>query len=412
MNIEEMNPLHEAYQGLRVLDLSQGIAGPYCGLILRQMGAEVIKVEPFHGDWGRTMGSPKQGFSAIALAFNRGKRSIALDAQSAVGRDLVVQLAAKADVVIQSFRPGVTDRLGFGYEALRSINPKIIYASISGFGLSGPYADRPGTDSVVQALTGLAVANSAPDGTPQRVKPFVGDLTCGIYAANAIAAALFKRERNGSGTHIDVSLLATLAALQNSSLIDHKLRDGAPSTAVTYPQGIFQTQDGYVLVFAMNNAMFAAISEVIGRHDWLTDERMATPQSRIRVGEEINAGVARKLQTKSTAHWVSCFRARDILYGEVKDYDQFIEDEQVAHLGLIQALKQPGLGNLPFADLPGVQPGQRDPLEYSPRIGEHSESVLTDLGYSNDQIQTLIQEKTIACAPNMTQQAHEVAPQH
>ena len=389
------NPLHEVYEGLHVLDLSQGIAGPYCAQILGQMGAQVTKVEPLHGDWGRSMGVPRGGFSAIALAFNRGKRSLALDAQTDAGREVLHRLAARADVVVQSFRPGVADRLGLGYATLRDLNPRLVYASISGFGLSGPYADRPGTDSVVQALTGLTTANCDGAGLPQRVKPFIGDLSCGVYTANAIGGALFARERGQSGRHIDVSLLATMAALQNSSLIDHALRRGEPATSVTYPQGIFSTQDGYVLVFAMNNAMFAAICRVIGRDDWLTDPRMDTPQRRIQVGDEINAGVAQILRTRSTAYWTQCFRDNDILYGEVKDYDQFQEDEQVRHLGLVQTLSQPGLGDVPFVGLPGVHPASGSVGGRVPAVGEDTQAVLRELDYSPDDIRALAQQGII-----------------
>ncbi len=392
------NPLHRVYEGLRVLDLSQGIAGPYCAQILGQMGAQVTKVEPFHGDWGRSMGVPRGGFSAIALAFNRGKRSLALDAQTDSGREVLHRLAARADVVVQSFRPGVADRLGVGYAALRGINPRLVYASISGFGLSGPYVDRPGTDSVVQALTGLTTANCDGAGLPQRVKPFVGDLSCGVYTANAIGGALFARERGQSGTHIDVSLLATMAALQNSSLIDHALRRGEPATSVTYPQGIFSTADGYVLVFAMNNAMFAAICRVIGRDDWLTDPRMDTPQRRIQAGDEINAGVAQALRSRPTAYWTNCFRENDILYGEVKDYDQFQEDEQVRHLGLVQTLSQPGLGEVPFVGLPGVHTGGDPANGHVPSVGEDTQAVLRELDYSPADIQALAQEGIIQLA--------------
>lgn len=389
------NPLHEVYEGLHVLDLSQGIAGPYCAQILGQMGAQVTKVEPLHGDWGRSMGVPRGGFSAIALAFNRGKRSLALDAQTDAGREVLHRLAARADVVVQSFRPGVADRLGLGYATLRDLNPRLVYASISGFGLSGPYADRPGTDSVVQALTGLTTANCDGAGLPQRVKPFIGDLSCGVYTANAIGGALFARERGQSGRHIDVSLLATMAALQNSSLIDHALRRGEPATSVTYPQGIFSTQDGYVLVFAMNNAMFAAICRVIGRDDWLTDPRMDTPQRRIQVGDEINAGVAQILRTRSTAYWTQCFRDNDILYGEVKDYDQFQEDEQVRHLGLVQTLSQPGLGDVPFVGLPGVHPASGSAGGRVPAVGEDTQTVLRELDYSPAGIRALAQQGII-----------------
>lgn len=402
----DTNPLHSVYEGLRVLDLSQGIAGPYCALILGQMGAQVTKVEPFHGDWGRSMGMPREGFSAIALAFNRGKRSLALDAQTASGREVLHRLAARADVVVQSFRPGVADRLGVGYAALRDINPRLVYASISGFGLSGPYVGRPGTDSVVQALTGLTTANCDAAGLPQRVKPFVGDLSCGVYTANAIGGALFARERKQAGAHIDVSLLATMAALQNSSLIDHALRGGDPATSVTYPQGIFSTSDGYVLVFAMNNAMFAAICRVIGREDWLADPRMATPQRRIQVGDEINAGVAQALRAHPTAFWTCCFREHDILYGEVKDYDQFQEDEQVRHLGLVETLSQPGLGALPFVGLPGVRPGDRPAEERVPAVGEDTRAVLEELDYSNADIAELARDGIIQQAAAVAVAAH------
>lgn len=402
MAYDHPDALHQAYEGLRVLDLSQGIAGPYCALILGQMGADVIKVEPPQGDWGRTMGLPKQGFSAIALAFNRGKRSVALDARLAAGRDAILQLGERADVVVQSFRPGVADRLGFGYQALRERNPRVIYVSISGFGQSGPYADRPGTDSVVQALTGLMTSNRGADGMPQRVKPFIGDLSCGIYAANAVGAALYARERRGAGTQIDVNLLATMAALQNSSLIDHALRAGAPETAVTYPQGVFRTSDGHILVFAMNNAMFGALCDAIGRADWRQDPRMQTPQARIAVGEEINAGVAQALQQRSTAYWTDCFRRHDVLYGEVKDYAQFIDDEQVRHLGLIQSFQQPGLGTVPFADLPGIPTGVRGAGQAVPAIGEHTVAVLRTLGYTDADLAQLASDNVIPPLQSVT----------
>lgn len=403
MSSEGLNPIHKAYDGVRVLDLSQGIAGPYCGQILHQMGAEVTKVEPLSGDWGRTMGVAKKGFTAIAIAFNRGKQSIALDAQGEAGRELVHQLAARADVIIQSFRPGVADRLGFGYPQMKALNAGIVYASISGFGLSGPYVDRPGTDSVLQALTGFATANAAHDGTPQRIKPFIGDLSCGIYAANAIGAALFGRTRSGAGTHIDVSLLATMAALQNSSIIDHRMRAGQAATAVTYPQGIFETADGHVLVFAMNNTMFAAVCDAIGRREWIGDPRMRTPQDRIAVGDEINDGVARALKMRPTTHWIQNFRARDILYGEVKDYDQFIEDVQVSHMGLFQPVRQCDLGDLPFADLPGIAPGLRDPQERAPAVGEHTRQVLRTLGYSEQRIAQLERDQVIGIGPRLSE---------
>lgn len=395
MSINSENLLDHVYAGIRVLDLSQGIAGPYCGQILQQMGAEVVKVEPFIGDWGRHMGVARHGFTGVALACNRGKRSIALDAKADAGRELVLQMARDVDIVIQSFRPGVADRLGFGYEQVRAINPTAIYVSVSGFGLTGPYADRPGTDSVLQAFTGLMVLNADAHGIPQRTRPSIGDIACGIYAASAVGGALFSRAREGKGMHLDINLLTTLAAVQNSSILDHKIRAGRAPTALTYPQGVFETSDGHLLLFAMSNDMFASICGAIGRTDWLKDPRMATLQSRLDVGDEIMAGVAAVLKTRSTAHWIEVFRACEVLYGEIKDYDELLKDPQAAHVGLPLPFHQGALGELPYAGLPGSNPITNSPDERAPLIGEHTRTVLRGLGLGAEQIAQLERDKVV-----------------
>lgn len=385
--------LDRVYDGLRVVDLSQGIAGPYCAQILSQMGADVVKVEPPSGDWGRTMGVAVDGFTAIAVAFNRGKRSIAVDAQTDAGREVVWRLVSRADVVVQSFRPGVAERLGFGPVQVAAANPGVVYVSISAFGQSGPYADRPGTDSVMQAVSGLMALNADASGMPQRVKPFVADLTCGIYAANAVGGLLYARSRSGRGGHVDVNLLATLVALQGSSMVDHALRGGRPATAVTYPNGVFETADGHVLIFAMNDAMFAAVCAAIGREAWLDDPRMRTAQDRIAAGEEINAGVAQAVRARPTADWVRVFREKDILHAEINDYERLAADPQVRHAGMIAMSVQAGAGPLPVAGLPGGAPPTADPSVAAPRIGEHTDRILESLGYDAQRIAGLARER-------------------
>lgn len=406
--LRALHMIHKAYTGLRVLDISQGIAGPYCAQMLQQLGAEVVKIEPREGDWSRTMGLARGGMTAISIAYNRGKRSIALDVRHSEGLAIVQALVAQSDVLVQSFRPGVAQRLGIGYEQLSSHNPKLVYVSISGFGPSGPYLTRPATDSVAQAITGFAVANAAADGTPRMTKPYMADISCGMYAAQAVGAALFARERQGTGAHLDVSLLASLAALQNILVIDRLWGDGhAPQVATTpkaatVPQGISRTADGHIVLAALSDAMFASICELLGRSEWLADPRMATASDRLRVAAEIQAGVADALRTRTTAEWTRRFSATDVLYAQVNDFNDFLADPQVAHLGLLQSMLQPTSQQIPqgpestahqllFAGLPGVAPDARPAGERAPLPGEHTRQILQELAYSEEHIAQLEQ---------------------
>ncbi len=200
--------------GLRVLDLGQGIAGPYCAAILQQQGAQVVKVEPPQGDWARKMGLSHEGFSAVVLAYNAGKSGLCIDAGTAAGQAVLARMAAQVDVVIQNFRAGVADRLNIGYAALSAVNPRLIYASISGFGPDGPLAQLPATDTVMQAVGGLMWGNRDAAGQPRRVGVYLADLATAMYAAQAISAALYRRGITGRGRHIELSLFEACCALQ------------------------------------------------------------------------------------------------------------------------------------------------------------------------------------------------------
>ncbi|MBQ0130838.1 MAG: CoA transferase, partial [Comamonas sp.] len=229
-------------QGLRVLDLSQGIAGPYCGLVLAQQGAQVIKVEPPEGDWSRHMGRQQDGMSAIFLSCNSGKKGLCINARTPEGKQQLLELAAQADVVIQNYRPGVAERMGVGWEALSQRNPGLVYISITGWGNSGPMAKVPTLDTTMQAASGMMHANRSADGQPRRVGLYVIDLTTGLYAAQAGMAALLRQARTGLGRHVHVSMLQAAAALQNYLVVDAVLYPGSES-AVNAPTGIFTTAD-------------------------------------------------------------------------------------------------------------------------------------------------------------------------
>jgi crotonobetainyl-CoA:carnitine CoA-transferase CaiB-like acyl-CoA transferase len=232
------------YAGLRVLDVSQGLAGPYCAGLLGMQGASVIKVEPPDGDWIRNAGSGREGMTSLAVMGNPGKRSACIDATKPEGKALILRMARTADVFVQNFRPGVIERLGLGYETLAADHPALVYVSISGFGASGPEVRKAATDSVLQAFTGMANINRDIDGTPRRIPFLIPDTVTGVYAAQAVGAALFARATTGQGRHVEVSLMDACAALQAAPILDAALSDGRPVAPITVPSGIFRTRDG------------------------------------------------------------------------------------------------------------------------------------------------------------------------
>jgi crotonobetainyl-CoA:carnitine CoA-transferase CaiB-like acyl-CoA transferase len=246
MTIErKLSPTHEApYRGLRVLDFGQGIASPYCAMLLGVYGADVIKVEPPEGDWSRFLGTTYGSHTTLSAVYNRGKRSLCLDMKHKDGIAIARRLARDCDVLIEGFRPGVAARLGIGYEELSPDNPGLIYLSVSAFGQSGPYSKRPGSDSVAQAFSGLVSINVGNDGTPHRVGTTISDVVTGVYAFQAIATTLFARATVGTGRWIDVNLCQSTSALLGHKVAEHILEGGAPR-ALNVPAGSYQTADGW-----------------------------------------------------------------------------------------------------------------------------------------------------------------------
>ena len=382
------------FTGIKVIDASQGIAGPHCGNILRLYGADVVKIEPPRGDWGRPLGAGVSGATAISIANSFGKRSLCLDAEKPAARDVLLRLAQSCDVFLESFRPGVIKRLGADYERVAAKNPSIVYCSISGFGQSGPSIDKPATDGVMQAFSGMAVMNKDASGTPRRVGMYAIDTMTGMYAAQAVMAALFGRSHNGSGEgkYLDISLLNAAAAFQAVPIMDHAINaainQGAAPVAPVVPAGVFPTLDGFVTLAALNSAMFFRIAKAIGHDEWCNDPRYATNETRAAVAVEVNATVADILKTQPTAHWVLLFDKADALCAEVHDYPAMLAHPQTRHAGFMHTIAQPGLGDLPVAALPGMTGGEvYAPL---PGIGEHTREALADYDFSESEIAALI----------------------
>ena len=276
----KLSPTHEApYRGLRVLDFGQGIASPYCAMLLGVYGAEVIKVEPPEGDWSRFLGTTYGNHTTLSAVYNRGKRSLCLDMKNKDAIAIARRLAKDCDVLIEGFRPGVAARLGIGYEELSRDNPGLIYLSVSAFGQSGPYSKRPGSDSVAQAFSGLVSVNVGNDKTPHRVGTTVSDVVTGVYAFQAIATTLFARATVGTGRWIDVNLCQSTAALLGHKVAEHILEGGAPR-ALNVPAGSYQTSDGWMMVTLVNEPQYKRLCAAIERDDLASDPRFADFASR------------------------------------------------------------------------------------------------------------------------------------
>ncbi len=372
------------YSGLKVLDLSQGIAGPYCAEILLQNGATVTKVEPPAGDWSRGIGLAINGLTALTVANNLGKRSICIDGSHPEGSKLIRRLALDADILVESFRPGVMDRLGLSYDSLALANPGLIYVSVTGFGPDGPYADRPASDSTLQALSGLMVANKDEHGHPRKVGFLVVDVMTGVFAAHATAAALYRRAMQGQGDHVHVSLLEAAAAMQGTSIVDRVLNGSNPARPVSVPAGTFRTRDGFVNVTSLHDKMFAGLCRATEKLEWLDDPRLFNSESRFAHAAEINAALERTFRTMNTKHWLEVLRQNGVVCGPVHGYDEFLQDEQVKHAAIFERVPQFTEQDVPVPRVPGTS--RENTLRAAPRAGADEAAVLADLGLTEAEI--------------------------
>ncbi|QVQ26938.1 CaiB/BaiF CoA transferase family protein [Achromobacter deleyi] len=376
------------YSGLRVLDLSQGIAGPYCAQILWQQGADVVKVEPPDGDWGRHVGVVRDGQSALSISYNVGKRGVCVDARQPRGKALLAQMAQRADIVIQNFRPGVAERMGVGYDSLAERNPGLVYVSISGYGPDGPSSNAPASDSVMQADSGLMFANQTSDGEPRRIGMLMADIATALYAVQATSAALYQHARSGRGQHVRLSLFQACAALQVNDILAFGMTGERQAGAVSAPNGVFATADVSLSVLALNNDQFARLCRALDRTDWLADPALASNAGRMAQRERLHRELSIQLAARPAAHWVERLAREDVLHAQVRDYDSLAAHPQAAHIGLLEPLAQPGGESLPFARVPGA--GARRPLRAAPAIGQHTVAVLTEWGVPAPDIQSML----------------------
>jgi formyl-CoA transferase len=390
--------------GIRVLDLTRVVAGPYCSMFLGDLGAEVVKVEqPGFGDDTRGWGPPfTGGESAYYLCINRNKQSITLDLKSIEGVELLRQMTEVADVVIENFRPGTMERLGLGEQELRQFNPRLIYASLTGFGADGPMSDWPGYDLIVQAWGGLMSITGTPEGEPVKVGVAIVDLVAGLMLGKAITAALFARERLGLGQRIDTSLLeAEVASLMNvgsNYLISGKIPSrwgNAHPNIVPYQN--FKTADGYCVLGVASETIWRRFCPAIGRPDLTEDSRFADNAKRVENRSALIALLTEVFLSRTNQTWLKLFNDAEVPCAPVQTVDQVFQSPQVLHRDMLVGVEHPTAGKVPMAGVPvkfSLTPASvRLP---PPLLGEHNRQVLKGwLDMSDDAIEELKRKKIV-----------------
>jgi len=386
-----------------VLDLSRNLAGPYCTMILGDLGAEIIKIEqPQHGDDTRKWAPPMwNGESTTFLSANRNKKSLALDLNAPEGVAIVRSLACRADILVESFRPGSLDKRGLGYEDLKKENEGLIYCSISAYGNTGPLRNNPGYDPIMQASTGIMDMTGEPDQPPVRLPIAVNDLGAGMWAAIGVLSALITRQLSGKGCRVETSLFETAAWWMNYHVTGYLATGISPvrcgtGTPFIAPYEVFPASDEGLLVCVGNDNLFQKFIEVIQIPGLATDERFVTNPMRVKNRVELRKLIIEKFQTRTAAEWEDLLKDRSIPCNRIQTVADLVQEEQLHALGLLADFPHPLIPGLRLIDLPvsinGTRSAKHNP---PPLLGEHTNDVLAELGYSEDDVTTLRKRKII-----------------
>lgn len=387
-------------EGIKVLDLTRVLAGPYATMILGDLGADIIKIEmPVKGDDARHFGPYVKDESAYFMSLNRNKRSITLNLKHQKGKELFLKMVKKADIVVENYRPGTMEKLGLGYDVLSEINPSIIYAATSGYGHTGPYSKRAAYDAVVQAMGGIMSITGEKGGKPTRVGSSIGDITAGLFTAIGILAALNNRNQTGKGQKVDVAMLDCQVAILENAIARYVVTGEVPKPGGNRHPSIvpfepFETSNGEIMVAAGNDALWAAFCKVIGREELIEDERFKTNPLRNENYDELRPLIADPMKEKTTEEWQHLLDQAGIPNGPINTIDKVIEDPQVLAREMIVEIDHPVAGKLKVPGIPikfSRTPGKI--RRTTPLLGEHTDEILKELlDMDSEEIQRLKNE--------------------
>lgn len=392
-----------ALEGIKVLDLTRVLAGPYATMILGDLGADIIKIEiPGKGDDSRYFGPYLKDESAYFMSLNRNKRSITLNLKKEEGKKVFLEMVKKADVVVENFRPGTMEKLGLGYDVLKRVNKKIIYAAASGFGHSGPYSKRAAYDAVVQAMGGIMSITGQKDGKFTRVGPSIGDITAGLFTAIGILAALVNRNATGLGQKVDVAMLDCQVAILENAIARYVVTNEIPKPIGNRHNSIvpfepFETKDGEIIVAAGNDVLWSKLCEAINKKELIEDERFKTNPLRNENYDELRKIISEPFKNKTTDEWQKILNNYGVPNGPINTIDKVIKDPQVLAREMIVEVDHPKAGKLKVPGIPiklSETPGEiRKP---APLLGEHTSEILYELlNYNEEKINHLKTNKII-----------------
>jgi len=387
-----------------VLDFTRVLAGPYCAMILANLGAKIIKVErPETGDDSRSFGPYKNGQSAYFVSLNRGKKSIAIDLKKSEGKQIIKELTKVSDVVLENFRPGTTRKLGLSYDVLSKINPRVIYAAVSGFGHSGPYSERPAYDMLAQGMGGIMSITGQPGGEPTRVGSSIGDIIAGMFGAIGIISAIYERVFTGKGQMVDVAMLDGQVAVLENAIARYAISGEVPGPLGSRhpsisPFGGFKTKDSWVIIACGNQIIWERFCRAIGREDLMEIPEFATNDKRTENYKKLKPIMDEIVQQKTTQKWLELLEKHNVPSGPINTIDKLFDDPQVKSRNMLIKAEQPGMGTIYVAGNPIKLSTLKEEAvtDPAPNIGEHTDEILQSfLNYDDAKIKELKKQKVI-----------------
>jgi len=405
--------------GITVIDMSRVLSGPYCTMVLADLGARVIKIErPDIGDDTRQWVPFVGGQSGYFMAFNRHKESIALDLKSPYDREILDSILAAGDVLVENFRPGVMDRLGYGWEALSSRHPRLVYASISGYGDSGPLRDQPAYDMIIQAVGGAMSLTGEPDGPPLRVGPSIADLGAAVFATIGICAALTARAQTGRGQKVDIAMLDGQVALLEHALARVALEPTVPTRtgahhATLAPFGAFEASDGNIVIAAANDTLFGTLAGALGQPELADDSRFLTNDRRVTNQSALQTEIDRILSGRTVKEWIAILQEAEVPCGPINTVDKVLQDPQLRARDMFISVSDGDGNTIQTANNPirFSTGGERPKTARSPLLDEHREALIREFMTSNDHAK-LSQIRQLAATDNIDLSFVNLAMQH